>query len=115
MSDKLTRLAVKYARAHEAARAAMRAYREACGDMQWPMENDGTPDRKFFQVFGDWKYGEGHKRHCYGHRVEDCDSLIIIRRWEEAYAAKVAAARKLGAIRGAILRHGKRLIKEGAR
>ena len=115
MSDKLTQLAVNYARAHSELRAARRAYQLACSDMQWPLKDDGTPDRKFFQFNGDWKYDSGHARYHYGDRVEDCKNLIIIARWKEAYTAKVAAARKLGAIRGAILKHGKRLIKERAK
>jgi hypothetical protein len=77
------------------------------------MEDNGQP-RKFFQDGEEWRYDDASP--CpiamRGEVVEDPADLEIIARWQEAYTAKVAAARKLGAIRGAILKHGKRLIRE---
>ena len=112
MTDKLEQLVINYAKAHRDLRLARRAFQAACDDMHWPALNEPAPKRKFHQVYGDWKYSEGHASYFPGDRVEDCDNLFIIARWQEAHYAKVAASRKLGAIKGAILKHGKILLLE---
>lgn len=111
----LEQIAKNYALAYEALQRAKRDFREACAAMHKPHErvpaetvrrfdspetsvgNEGAED-------GLWYYAGTNKP------VDDPADLEIIDRWIAAHAAQVAAARKLGAYKAAILRAGRILV-----
>jgi len=110
MSDKLEQLAIKYAKAHRDLRLAHRVFEGACEAMCFPPDDKGCTPRRFDEL----RCPDGiHRRWVYEGTHTDVtneDDLAVIMRWLAAHAAKVAAARKLGALRGAFLKHGKILL-----
>jgi hypothetical protein len=109
VSTKLEQLAIKYALARRELHLAKRVFEGACRDM---LDHEGK--RMFDSEEGEWYYTfiRTTPESLRGKPVDDESDLGKIKRWQEAYAAKVTAAKKVGNLKGAFLRYGMNLIKE---
>lgn len=112
MKINLEQLSIKYARAYKDLRLAERVLQGRINEMHSEPDRDGCTARKFEEISDpDGEY----RRWVYAGTlvdVTDPEDLAIIARWQEAHAAKVAASKKLGSLRGSFLRAGQRLDLE---